>query len=66
MRESLLTASTMATQLQRADTKLLFIPVIFSILRIWDVIANILTIYASVNTPHAVTYVLRLLAVSCH
>ena len=53
MRESLLTAGTVATQLQRTDTKLLFIPVIFSVLRIWDVIA---TIYAVVdNPPSAVT-----------
>ena len=65
MRESLLTAGTVATQLQRTDTKPLFIPVIFSILRIWDVIANIITIYAAVdNTPSAVSYIIRLLAVS--
>ena len=65
MRESLLTAGTMATQLQRTDTKLLFIPVIFSILRIWDVIANIIMIYVAVdNTPPAVSYIIRLLAVS--
>ena len=36
MRESLLTAGTVAIQLQRTDTKLLFIPVIFVVLRIWD------------------------------
>ena len=65
MRESLLTAGTVATQLQRTDTKLLFIPVIFVILRIWDVIGNIITIYAAVdNIPPAVSYALRLLAVS--
>ena len=65
MKESLLTAGTVATRLQRTDTKLLFIPVIFSILRIWDVIANVITIYAAVdNTPSAVSYIIRLLAVS--
>ena len=66
MRESLLTAGTVATQLQRTDTKLLFIPVIFSVLRIWDVIANIIiTIYAAVDKPpSAVSYIIRLLAVS--
>ena len=65
MRESLLTAGTVATQLQRTDTKLLFIPVIFSILRIWDVVGDIITLYSPVhNPPTAVSYVIRLLAVS--
>ena len=63
MRELLLT--TVATQLQRTDTTPLFIPVIFSILRIWDVVGNIITLYAPVhNTPTAVSHVIRLLAVS--
>ena len=66
MRESLLTAGTVATQLQRTDTKLLFIPVIFIILRTWDVIGNVITIYAAVDdTPSAVSYVIKL-AVSIH
>ena len=64
MRESLLTAGTVATQLQRTDTKLLFIPVIFIILRMWDVIGNVITVYAAVDNPPSVSYVIRLLAVS--
>ena len=64
LRMSLLTAGPVATQLQRTDTKLLFIPVIFIILRIWDVVANTMHLYASVNTPYGVSFTIRLLAVS--
>ena len=64
MKESLFTAGTVATQLQRTDTKLLFIPVIFVILRVWDIVNDIISLYSQVHTPSGVSFTIRLLAVS--
>ena len=64
MKESLFTAGTVATQLQRTDTKLLFIPVIFVILRVWDIVNDAISLYSQVHTPSGVSFTIRLLAVS--
>ena len=66
MKESPPIKSTSVTELQRTDTKLLFIPVIFVVLRIWDVVFNIMTVYASVDLPDGVRITLKLLAVSLY
>jgi len=66
MKESPTLLSNSVTELQRTDTKLLFIPVIFIVLRMWDVVSNVLTVYASVSLPTGVEITLKLLAVSLY